>query len=231
MATTRASKGQTAKVFFPVSFADSTGAAVDPTGSPTLKVEYVDPAGTLTLKATLSLTQQGGIVGFWGAFLDVSNYTTYPAGDYGLVVQATVSGTATVLTDSFEIDESATSISGGFIAGAYCSEAQVRAVTTLLGTGVSGSFGSGEIVEKANLAAREIDGRLRAAYVVPFTSPYDDTIVLLNMWLATAWLLEGKQGQNGNLNAMAETVRARAESWIEDILNKTIALTVAPRTD
>lgn len=231
MATTRASKGQTAKVFFGVAFTDATGAAVDPSGTPTLKVFYVEPAGSLTLKATLNLTIQGAITGSWGAFLDISNYTTYPAGDYQIVVNATVSAIATILTDTFEIDESATSISGGFIAGAYCSEAQVRAVTTMLGTSVVAAFSSLEVVEKANFAARELDGRLRAKYVVPFSSPYDDTIVLINMWLATAWLLEGKQGQTGNRNEMAATVRARAEEWIEDILNGSITLSVAPRTD
>lgn len=229
MATTRANRGQTAKMFFGVAFTDATGAAVDPSGTPTIQVLYVDPAGSLTSKATLNLSKQLAITGFWGAFLDVSNGTNYPAGDYQVVSTPTVSAIATVLTDTFEIDDAPVGASGGFIAGAYASEAQIRGVAKVLlsSTAVAQSI----VLQKAVEAAREIDGRLRVKYVVPFSATYDDTIVLLNMWLGAAYSLENVQGQKGNENTLARTLHARVDEVIADILSGARVLSVAQRPD
>lgn len=224
MATTRGRKGQTAKVFFGVSFTDGTGLAVDPTGTPQLRVYQV--AEPLVLKATLTLTKQAAITGFWGAFLDISNGTTYPAGDYQVLATPTVSGIATVLTDTFEIDDAATLPDSGVLAGAYCSEAQVRAWTKAV-AGVA-DISSGLIAEKAAWAAREIDASLRGLYAVPFAGPpYDDLVVLLNIWLAVANALEQEQGSRGNTNDLGTNLRSRVFEKLADLLSGEAVLSAA----
>lgn len=230
MATTRARKGQTEKVFLGTQFTDSTGAAIDPTGTPTVKVFRVEAAGSLTLVATLNCTKQASLTGFYGAFLDVAVIATYPAGDYALRWEGVVSGITSASPDYFEIDDAATLPDTGVLAGAYCSEAQVRAWTKAVESVVD--IGSGAVAEKAAWAAREIDGRLRAYYTVPFAGPaFDDTIVLLNIWLAAANCLESVTGSRGNVNELGAELRERADARLADIIAGRMPLSVAPRTD
>jgi hypothetical protein len=229
MATMRGNLGQTAKVLFAMAFTDGTGLATDPTGTPVLTVYYVNPNGSLSSVATLNLAKLMGVTGFWGAFQDISNVATWPAGDYQLSCSPTIAGIVTTLTDTFEIDPAALGASGGFISGAYCSEAQVRLVTTALSNVAQAPPAT--IIEMAVRASRHIDMRLRARYVVPFVPTYDDGIVLLAIELAAGYTLRNVQGERGNLNALGETLIAAVEEELADIANGITLLSVLVRTD
>jgi len=230
VATVRASKGQAAKLPLTVQFSDATGAALDPTGTPTVTVFYVDPAGSLVSKAVLNASKQGGLTGFYGTFLDVSNFTTYPAGDYVVRWSGVVSAITTAGVDFFEIDEAPSASAGTVVTGAYCTEAQVRDWAQPLEN--LDAITSPKAVQKIAYAANVIDGKLRASYTVPFSGPpYDTVIVMLNIWLAGAYLLEDRQAQMGNTNTLGATLSERVDEWIADILSGAVALSVAPRTD
>jgi len=215
MATTRAWKGQTSKVLFAVAFTDATGAAADPTGTPTLKVYLVEAAGTLTLKATLNIAKLVATTGLWGAFQDISNATTWPAGDYQLVGNATIGGVASIVTDTFEVDDSPTSPTAGFASGAYCSEQQVRDVSAILIPGVTTP--TAVVLNAIQRASRFIDLKLGGLYVVPFTPTYNDGIVLVCIWLGAGYTFENLQGQRGNTNELGATLIARAEMELADL--------------
>lgn len=226
MAVFTAVKGQTVKVPLTIQFTDSTGAAVDPTGTVNLRVMGGDP---LAVKATLNPTKQLSLLGFFGAFLDVSDGTLYPDGEYPLRWDATVGGVATAATDYLEILPGVTIPGTGASAGAYVSEAEVRNWARPLES--AANFPAALVAEKAAQAADRIDNRLRRRYSVPFASPYPDEVVLLNIWLAAAFLLENRQGEAGNVNPLARELLERWDEEVAAIERGDVVLSVAQRTD
>lgn len=229
MATTRGVLGQAPKVLFALSFADPvTGAATDPTGMPTVKVYLVLDDGTLDLKATLPLAKLQGITGWWGASQDISDTSTWPAGDYQLVAEAVVSAMNVTYTDTFEIDETALGAVGAFIAGAYCTEAQARGHATALESVTA--YPTTMFTKAAVDAAAEINMDLSAIYAVPFAAPYPDTVILLASWLTASNVLATAQSQRGNMNERAAALRAMYDAAIADIYAGLIVIDALPAT-
>ena len=226
-----ANQGQAEELPLTIQITDGTGAASNPTGAVPLRVYYGDPAGTgaLTLKATLSAAQQAGLTGFYAAFLDISDRSVFPGGRYVVRWDFTVAGVATATADFLQILDAPALAGTGAAGSSYCSESEVRNWIRALEDTVNVS--SALVAAKAVQGAALIDAYLRGRYAVPFGTPFDPTIVRLNIWLAASYLLENRTGDSGDRTQIAKDLETRALEELEKILAGTIVLTVDPRTD
>jgi hypothetical protein len=68
-------------------------------------------------------------------------------------------------------------------------------------------------------------------YVTPFSAPYDPLVIILNVWLAAAYLIEDRQGQMGNENTLGARLKARVDEYVADLLAGTRKLTTVPVRD
>lgn len=226
MALVSASRGQQAAVPFWIQWTDGSGQKADPDAPPRLELfrqSAVSPYLISVLVATP--TKLPGYDGFYGVSISVTNVSMWPAGTYVALWSATIVGIPTSTTDTFQIFDSADSLGSGAIGSAYCSEAEVRAVTKVL---TNTTFTSGAVAQKAAEAAAYINGRLGVRFTVPFGSPYPPLVALLNMWKAAAMLLDWSSSEKGNDNPFAAELHERVDAVIEEILAGRADLHVDP---
>ncbi len=223
MALVSASRGQQASVPFYIQFTNATGQASDPDAAPSL--EIIEPVSG-TVKATLTPTKLGARAGFYGTLQSVADPASWPAGTYVLRWAATIGGIATATTDTFQLFEAGDLTGTGALAGAYCTEAQIRAVSFMLAEELD--FPDADVAAQAAAGATYINGKLSRRFAVPFASPFPSLVVLLNAWLAAAYLLEWKKSERGNTHPFAQELLERAEGVLEDLANGVLDIGVLP---
>ena len=207
----QARAGQAEAVLLTAQFTDDDGAPATPT-SPEVRVYGHDPVALVIGPVTPTEV----IAGMMLYELDISNVTTWRAGQYLVRWSGITDGTEGATVDTLQILETGSFASLVPIGGSYTTEARIRAVNKLLE--------DAENIEPADVAleawrgAEYINGRLGERYVVPFAAPYPGLITLINDWLAAAYLLDRFHGENGNLSEHARMLREWADTRLDALL-------------
>lgn len=208
--------GQAGKYPLTIQFTNASGVPTDPSAN-SFEIWLVNADGSLSSKATGSLTKQASKDGFYGVFLDISDRSTWPAGEYVVRWEATISGTTTATTESFHILAAASVAGSNPLTNAYCSDAEVRAWARSLEAVAAAP--AQLVADMAARGAEMINGRLGQHYSVPFSSPYPALIVQANVMIAAGRVLTNRSGQQGNLSTLGAQFLQDADDLLERIQN------------
>lgn len=216
--------GQAAAVIVAAQYLDDDSQPVTPT-SPQVKIVG---GATPAVLATLTPAESLGLTGFMVALLDVSNVLTWPAGQYVVRWTGVTSGKVTSTVDTLQLVPSAAFATSGMVGGSYTTEERIRSVDKALR---DERLESPAVALAAANGADYLNGRLGVIFSVPFASPVDPFIVLLNDWKAAAILLDEYYGENGNRGLHAVDLHKWVDDCIEWLLEGEATLNVDPLTE